>query len=60
VHETTAPSSTGRGRAEDYAKARYVEAMELSLPEGARVMIERQYEIVVANCDRIRELRGRC
>jgi uncharacterized protein (TIGR02284 family) len=48
-----------REKAEDDAKARYAQAMELDLPEGVRVMIERQYQIVVANHTRIMELRNR-
>ena len=48
-----------REQAEDDTKARYAEAMKLELPEGVRVMIERQYQAVVANRDRIHELRNR-
>lgn len=48
-----------REKAEDYAKARYSAAIGLDLPEGVRVMIERQYQIVVANHNRIMELRDR-
>jgi uncharacterized protein (TIGR02284 family) len=48
-----------REEAEDYAKARYAETMGLDLPEGVRVMIERQYQIVVANHNRFMELRNR-
>jgi uncharacterized protein (TIGR02284 family) len=44
---------------EDHAKARYAETMELDLPEGVRVMIERQYQLVVASHSRIMELRSR-
>jgi hypothetical protein len=33
--------------------------MELDLPVGAHVVIERQYQIAVAIHDRIRELRDR-
>jgi uncharacterized protein (TIGR02284 family) len=49
----------GREKAEDYTKMRYAEAMELNLPEGARALLERQYQIVAANCDSLRELRDR-
>jgi uncharacterized protein (TIGR02284 family) len=48
-----------REKAEDYTKARYAEAMKLDLPEGARAVIRRQYQIAVAIHDRIRELRDR-
>ena len=49
----------GREKAEDHTKKRYAEAMELDLPEGARAVIQRQYQIAVAIHDRIRELRER-
>jgi len=48
-----------REKAEDHTKERYAEAMELDLPVGARVVIERQYQIAVAIHDRIKELRDR-
>ncbi len=38
----------GREKAEDHAKERYAEAMELDPPEGARAVIQRQYQIAVA------------
>jgi uncharacterized protein (TIGR02284 family) len=48
-----------REKAEDYTKMRYSEALELNLPEGARALLERQYQIVAANRDGLRELRER-
>ncbi len=45
-------------KGEDYAKARYAEAMQLSLPGDLRLIIERQYQGVVANHDRVRDLRN--
>jgi uncharacterized protein (TIGR02284 family) len=46
-------------RGEDYAKAKYGEAMKQDLPEDIRKLIERQYQGVVANHDRVRDLRNR-
>jgi uncharacterized protein (TIGR02284 family) len=46
-------------RGEDYAKARYAEAMKLDLPEPALALVERQYQGVMANHDRVRDLRNR-
>jgi uncharacterized protein (TIGR02284 family) len=46
-------------RGEDYAKARYVAALKLDLPEPARSVVERQYQGVTANHDRVRDLRNR-
>ena len=46
-------------RGEDYAKARYAEAVKRVLPEPVRVLIERQYQRVVTNHDRVRDLRNR-
>jgi uncharacterized protein (TIGR02284 family) len=46
-------------RGEDYAKARYAAAMKLDLPEPARAVVERQYQGVIANHDRVRDLRNR-
>lgn len=46
-------------RGEDYAKARYAEAMKLDLPEPVRSLVERQYQGVMANHDRVRDLRNR-
>lgn len=44
-------------RGEDYAKAKYAEAMKLELPEAAREVVARQYKGVIANHDRVRDLR---
>ncbi|MEJ0034743.1 MAG: PA2169 family four-helix-bundle protein [Gammaproteobacteria bacterium] len=46
-------------RGEDYAKARYVETLKLELPEAVRSVVERQYQGVVANHDRMRDARNR-
>jgi uncharacterized protein (TIGR02284 family) len=46
-------------RGEDYAKSRYAEALQRDLPAGARAVVERQYQGVLANHDRVRELRNR-
>ncbi len=45
-------------RGEDYAKAKYSEALEHDLPQNVRTLIERQYRGVVENHDRVRELRN--
>ncbi len=47
-----------REKGEDYAKTRYADAMKLDLPEGVRALLERQYQGVIANHDRIRDLRN--
>jgi uncharacterized protein (TIGR02284 family) len=46
-----------REKAEEYTKDRYAEAMQLDLPEGTRAIVERQYQVVLADHDRMRELR---
>jgi uncharacterized protein (TIGR02284 family) len=47
-------------RGEDYAKARYANAMHAGgLPEPAYSIVERQYQGVIANHDRVRDLRNR-
>ena len=46
-------------KGEDYAKARYAEAMKHDLPEPSRSLVERQYQGVIANHDRVRDLRNR-
>ena len=46
-------------RGEDYAMARYAEALKEGLPEPARSVVERQYRGVVANHARVRDLRNR-
>jgi len=44
-------------RGEDYAKAQYRKALERDLPAALRVIVERQYQGVLANHDRVRSLR---
>ena len=46
-------------RAEDVAKARYRKALEETLPEDIRVVVQRQYDGVMRNRDQIRDLRDR-
>jgi uncharacterized protein (TIGR02284 family) len=46
-------------RGEDVAKARYRKALEESLPEDIRGVVQRQYEGVIRNHDQIRTLRDR-
>jgi uncharacterized protein (TIGR02284 family) len=46
-------------RGEDYAKARYAEALKHDLPDPIRSIVERQYQGVIANHDRVRDLRNR-
>jgi uncharacterized protein (TIGR02284 family) len=46
-------------RGEDYAKARYANALKVDLPEPARSVVERQYQGVMASHDRVRDLRNR-
>jgi uncharacterized protein (TIGR02284 family) len=46
-------------RAEDYAQARYADALKLDLPEPARSIVERQYEGVTSNRNRVRDLCNR-
>ena len=46
-------------RGEDVAKARYRKALEETLPEDLRVVVQRQYDGVVRNHDQIRDLRDR-
>lgn len=45
-------------RGEDYAKAKYGEALRHDLPPAVRELVERQYRGVVANHDQIRDLRN--
>ena len=45
-------------RGEDYAKAKYAEAMKQDLPEPVRTLVARQYQGVIANHDRVRDLRN--
>lgn len=46
-------------RGEDYAKAQYRKALERDLPTDCRVIVERQYQGVLANHDRVKSLRDR-
>ncbi len=46
-------------RGEDYVRSRYEAAMKVELPESARVMLERQYQRVIAIQGRLRLLRNR-
>lgn len=45
-------------RGEDYAKAKYAEALRQDLPPAVRELVQRQYQGVIANHDRIRDLRN--
>jgi len=44
---------------EDYAKAQYKKALEHDLPANVRAIVERQNQGVIANHDRVRDLRNR-
>lgn len=44
-------------RGEDYAKAQYKKALQQELPANVRAIVERQYAGVVANHDKVRDLR---
>ena len=46
-------------RGEDYAKGEYKKALEHDLPANLRVIVECQYQGVIANHDRVRSLRDR-
>ena len=46
-------------RGEDHAKAKYRKALEQSLPADIRAIVDRQYQGVLANHDRVRALRDR-
>ncbi len=46
-------------RGEDYAMARYQDALGQELPEVLRSLVQRQYQSVIANHDRVLELRHR-
>jgi uncharacterized protein (TIGR02284 family) len=45
-------------RGEDYAKASYTKALKATLPQQVRNVVEKQFQGVVANHDRIRDLRN--
>ena len=44
-------------RGEDYAKAQYKKALEQNLPADVGAIVQRQYQGVVANHDKVRALR---
>ena len=44
-------------RGEDYAKAQYKKALEQVLPAHVRAIVQRQYEGVISNHDKVRALR---
>ena len=46
-------------RGEDVAKAKYRKALEETLPDDIRVVVQRQYDGVMRNHDQIRDLRDR-
>ena len=46
-------------RGEDVAKARYGKALEETLPDDIRMVVQRQYDGVIRNHDQIRDLRDR-
>ena len=46
-------------RGEDHAKAAYKKALAKDLPADIRAVVERQYQGVIANHDRVRNLRDR-
>jgi uncharacterized protein (TIGR02284 family) len=45
-------------RGEDYAKAQYKKALEQDLPANVRATVQRQYQGVVENHDKVRALRN--
>jgi uncharacterized protein (TIGR02284 family) len=45
-------------KGEDYAKARYAEALKMDIPEPLRSLVDRQYRGVLQNHDRVRDLRN--
>jgi uncharacterized protein (TIGR02284 family) len=46
-------------RGEDYAKAQYKKALEQALPANVKSVVERQYQGVLANHDKVRAMRDR-
>ena len=46
-------------RGEDYAKAQYRKALEQDLPANVKSVVERQYQGVMANHDKVKALRDR-
>jgi uncharacterized protein (TIGR02284 family) len=55
-HERAVLAECERG--EDAAKAAYEAALQKSLPADVRTLVERQYQGVKANHDRVRNLRN--
>ena len=45
-------------RGQDYAKAKYAEALNYELPEELRMLIERQHRDVIERHDQVRDLRN--
>jgi uncharacterized protein (TIGR02284 family) len=46
-------------RGEDYAKAQYRKTLEHDLPANVKALVERQYQGVLANHDKVKALRDR-
>jgi uncharacterized protein (TIGR02284 family) len=46
-------------RGEDYAKAQYRKATEMNLPANVKAVVDRQYQGVLANHDKVKALRNR-
>ena len=46
-------------RGEDYAKAQYRKALEQNLPANVKSVVERQYQGVISNHDKVKALRDR-
>jgi len=46
-------------RGEDVAKAKYRKALDASLPDDVRAVVQHQYDGVVSNHDAVRDLRDR-
>ena len=44
-------------RGEDYAKAQYRKALDLDLPANVKAVVQRQYQGVLANHDKVKALR---
>jgi uncharacterized protein (TIGR02284 family) len=45
-------------RGEDYAKSKYAEALKMDLPSPIRNLVQKQYQGVIANHDKVRDLRN--
>ena len=46
-------------RGEDYAKAQYRKALDLDLPANVKTVVQRQYQGVLANHDKVKAMRDR-